>query len=123
MHLSTGQSTRYYLLTKHPSFRCLKLTATLACSGVLVIHLTNSLTRPLFDASQILADLGPVLAGERDLHHTAMAALEIILLAAHAKSGALFRFQERPAMLASVAALRVPLFPETAVFPLLLEPI
>jgi len=81
--------------------------------------LTNSLTRPSLDASQILADLGLVLAGERDLHHTTMAALEIVLLAAHAKSGALFRFQERPPMLASVAALGFPLFPQTAVFPLL----
>ena len=81
--------------------------------------MTNSLPRPSFDPAQILADLGPVLAGERDLHHTAMAALEIITLAVQAKSGALFRFQERPAMLASVAALGFPLFPQTAVFPLL----
>jgi putative nucleotidyltransferase with HDIG domain len=89
------------------------------CSGVLVIHLTNSITRPSFDASRILADLGPVLAGERDLHQTATAALELVMLAAHVKAGAVFRFQEKPAMLASVAALGFPVFPQVAVFPLL----
>jgi putative nucleotidyltransferase with HDIG domain len=81
--------------------------------------LTNSITKPLVDGSRILADLGPVLAGERDLHQTATAALEIVMAAAHAKSAALFRFQEKPAMLASVAALGFPMFPQTAVFPLL----
>ena len=81
--------------------------------------MTNSLTRPSDEPSRILADLGPVLAGERDLQQTATAALEIVMAATRAKSGALFRFQEKPAMLASVASLGFTLFPQTAVFPLL----
>jgi len=83
------------------------------------IQLTNSTTRPSVIASQILADLGPVLTGERDLQRTASAALEVITSAAGTKSGALFRFQERPPMLASVAAAGFPVFPQTAIFPLL----
>jgi len=70
-------------------------------------------------ASQVLADLGPVLTGERDLRTTAMAALQLVMGASNATAGALFRFQEKPAMLASVAASGFALFPQTAVFPLL----
>ncbi|HWX56271.1 MAG TPA: HD domain-containing phosphohydrolase [Verrucomicrobiae bacterium] len=69
--------------------------------------------------TQVLADLGPVLTGERDLRSTAIAALQMVLSAAHASSGALFRFQDKPAMLASIAHSGFALFPQTAVFPLL----
>lgn len=69
-------------------------------------------------ASQVLAELGPVLTGERDLANTAGAALEIILAAVRAASGAIFRFQEKPAMLSSIAAVGFVVFPQTAVFPL-----
>ena len=70
-------------------------------------------------ASQVLAELGPVLTGERDLTHTAGSALEIVMAAAQAASGAIFRFQEKPAMLSSIAAAGFVVFPEVAVFPLL----
>jgi putative nucleotidyltransferase with HDIG domain len=70
-------------------------------------------------ASQILADLGPVLTGERDLRQTAAAALDLVISAVGASSGALFRFQDKPAMLSSIAATGFALFPQTAVFPLL----
>ena len=70
-------------------------------------------------ASQVLAELGPVLTGERDLAHTAAAALEVVMAAVRAKSGALFRYQEKPAMLSSIAASGFLSFPQTAVFPLL----
>ena len=79
------------------------------------IILTNSITRPSFATTRLLADLGPVLTGDRDLYQTATAALDVIMCAAHAKSGALFRFQERPALLASVAALGFDCFPHTAI--------
>src|SRR5260370_13489815 len=69
--------------------------------------------------SHVLADLGPVLTGERDLHQTAAAALQVVMSAANASTGALFRFQEKPAMLASIAASGFTMFPQTAVFPLL----
>jgi hypothetical protein len=59
-----------------------------------------------------------VLTGERDLAHTASAALEIVMAAVRAASGAIFRFQERPAMLSSIASSGFVVFPQTAVFPL-----
>lgn len=74
--------------------------------------------RPPLLASQVLAELGPVLTGERDLAHTAAAALEIVMAAARAASGAIFRFQEKPAMLSSIAYAGFVVFPQTAVFPL-----
>jgi putative nucleotidyltransferase with HDIG domain len=70
-------------------------------------------------STQLLAELGPVLTGERDLAYTAGAALEIVLAAVRASSGALFRFQEKPAMLSSIASAGFVVFPQTAVFPLL----
>jgi putative nucleotidyltransferase with HDIG domain len=76
-------------------------------------------SRPPLLASQVLAELGPVLTGERDLSQTAAGALEIVMAAVRAGSGALFRYQEKPAMLASIAASGFVVFPQTAVFPLL----
>ncbi|MGC2694303.1 MAG: HD domain-containing phosphohydrolase [Candidatus Angelobacter sp.] len=76
-------------------------------------------SRPPLLASQVLAELGPVLTGERDLSQTAAGALELVMAAVRAGSGALFRFQEKPAMLASIAASGFVVFPQTAVFPLL----
>jgi putative nucleotidyltransferase with HDIG domain len=76
-------------------------------------------SRPPLLASQLLAELGPVLTGERDLSQTAAGALEIVMAAVRAGSGALFRYQEKPAMLASIAASGFVVFPQTAVFPLL----
>lgn len=76
-------------------------------------------SRPPLLASQVLAELGPVLTGERDLSQTAAGALEIVMAALRASSGALFRYQEKPAMLASIAASGFVVFPQTAVFPLL----
>jgi putative nucleotidyltransferase with HDIG domain len=76
-------------------------------------------SRPPLLASQVLAELGPVLTGERDLSQTAAGALEVVLAAVRAGSGALFRYQEKPAMLASIAASGFVVFPQTAVFPLL----
>ena len=81
--------------------------------------MTDSFTTPPLLASQVLADLGPVLTGERDLQQTATAALELVMSAARVNSGAIFRFQEKPAMLSSIAAAGFVLFPKVAVFPLL----
>jgi putative nucleotidyltransferase with HDIG domain len=75
-------------------------------------------SRPPLLASQVLAELGPVLTGERDLSQTAAGALEIVMAAVRAGSGAIFRYQEKPAMLASIAASGFVVFPQTAVFPL-----
>jgi putative nucleotidyltransferase with HDIG domain len=90
-------------------------------SGVRATPLGDPLitSRPPLLASQVLAELGPVLTGERDLAHTAGAALEIVMAAVRASSGALFRLQEKPAMLSSIASAGFVVFPQTAVFPLL----
>ena len=69
-------------------------------------------------ASQVLAELGPVLTGDRDLAHTAGAALEVVKAAVRATSAAIFRFVEKPAMLTSIASDGFVVFPQTAVFPL-----
>ncbi|MBZ5523529.1 MAG: HD domain-containing protein [Acidobacteriia bacterium] len=81
--------------------------------------MTNSITKPSIVASQALAELGPVIAGECNLQQTATAALEVVMSCAQAKTGALFCIQERPTMLASVASKGFAFFPQTAVFPLL----
>ncbi|HEV2965187.1 MAG TPA: HD domain-containing phosphohydrolase [Candidatus Angelobacter sp.] len=81
--------------------------------------MTGSLKTPPLLASQVLADLGPVLTGERDLQQTAIAALELVMSAGRINSAALFRFQEKPAMLSSIASSGFALFPKIAVFPLL----
>jgi len=69
-------------------------------------------------ASQVLSELGPVLTEDRDLGQTAGAALEIVKAAVRAASAALFRFNDKPAMLASIAADGFVIFPQTAIFPL-----
>ena len=76
-------------------------------------------SRPSLVASQILAELGPVLTGERDLAQTAAGALAVVMAAMHAGSGALFRFNEKPALLTSIAAQGFMVFPQSAIFPLL----
>ena len=81
--------------------------------------MADTLTNNYDTGWQLLADLGPVLTGERDLRQTAASALQLVMMAANACAGALFRFEEKPAMLASVAVSGFATFPQTAVFPLL----
>jgi putative nucleotidyltransferase with HDIG domain len=69
--------------------------------------------------SQVLAELGPVLTGERDLERTAAGALSIVMPTVGAGSGAVFRFSEKPDLLASVAARGFRVFPHSLIFPLL----
>jgi putative nucleotidyltransferase with HDIG domain len=69
-----------------------------------------------FDA---LADLGPVLAGEGDFASTSRSMLASLLEALDAREGALFTFNERPAVLRSIAAQGFLAFPEPALIPLL----
>jgi putative nucleotidyltransferase with HDIG domain len=78
----------------------------------------NSGTSPSIIAAQALADLGPVLAGESDLQHTAAAALSVAMSLARVSSGALFCLRENPPVLASMAAAGFDSFPRAAVFPL-----
>jgi putative nucleotidyltransferase with HDIG domain len=85
-------------------------------SSILADPLISS--RPPLKASEVLAELGPVLTGERDLAHTASAALEVVKAAVRATSAALFRVNENPSMLSSIAADGFVIFPQTAVIPL-----
>jgi putative nucleotidyltransferase with HDIG domain len=75
-------------------------------------------SRPPLKACQVLAELGPVLTGDRDLAHTAGAALEVVKAAVRTASAVLFRFSESPALLSSIAADGFVVFPPTAVIPL-----
>lgn len=60
-----------------------------------------------------------MLAGERDFARAAAGALALVMSAAHAGSGVLFLFNEKLALLESVAARGFTVFPPTAIFPLL----
>jgi putative nucleotidyltransferase with HDIG domain len=75
--------------------------------------------RRLLLTFEALADLGPVLAGEGDFAQTSRTMLASLLEAVGAREGALFLFNERPAVLRSVAAQGFLAFPEPALIPLL----
>lgn len=68
---------------------------------------------------EALAALGPEMTGERDFAARAGTMLAAILQALDAREGALFVYNERPALLTSAAAFGFALFPDTAVIPLL----
>lgn len=66
-----------------------------------------------------LAELGPELTAERDISESSRSMLTLLMGAVDVHEGALFRFNERPAMLTSLAAAGFALFPDKAVIPLL----
>jgi len=69
-----------------------------------------------FDA---LADLGPVLTGERDFSRTALTMLTSVMDAIGAREAALFAYASEPAVLRSLAARGFTPFAEPGVIPLL----
>jgi putative nucleotidyltransferase with HDIG domain len=75
--------------------------------------------RRLFLTFETLAELGPELTAERDFGETATTMLSLLMEAVGAREGALFTFNDRPAMMASAAAQGYVLFPNPAVIPLL----
>jgi putative nucleotidyltransferase with HDIG domain len=79
---------------------------------------TNNLRR-LLSTVEALSELGPVLAAERDFSETSRQMLSAVMEAAGAREGALFLFNDKPAMLTSVAAYGFALLPEPAFIPLL----
>lgn len=79
---------------------------------------TNNFRR-LLHTVEALSDLGPALAGERDFSETSRLMLAAVMEAAGAREGALFLFQDMPAMLTSAAAEGFALMPEPAFIPLL----
>jgi putative nucleotidyltransferase with HDIG domain len=75
--------------------------------------------RRLLTTFEALSDLGPTLTAERSFSETAPRMLASLLDAVDAREGALFRFNDKPAILSSVASRGFVSFPEPAVLPLL----
>src|SRR6202451_791508 len=87
-------------------------------SHFIVAVQTDNLRR-LLRTVEALSDLGPALTAERDFAETSRLMLSAIMEAAGAREGALFLFNDRPAMLSSVAAQGFAMLPEPAFIPLL----
>ena len=79
---------------------------------------TNNLRR-LLQTVEALSELGPALAAEREFSETSRLMLAALMEAAGAREGALFLFNDRPAMLTSAAAQGFVLLPDPAFIPLL----
>jgi putative nucleotidyltransferase with HDIG domain len=79
---------------------------------------TNNLRR-LLHTVEALSELGPALTAEREFAETSRLMLAAIVEAAGAREGALFLFNDKPAMLTAAAAQGFALIPEPAFIPLL----
>ena len=79
---------------------------------------TNNLRR-LLNTVEALSELGPALTAEREFSETSHLMLSAIMEAAGAREGALFLFNDKPAMLTSATALGFALMPNPAFIPLL----
>jgi putative nucleotidyltransferase with HDIG domain len=79
---------------------------------------TNNLRR-LLHTVEALSELGPALTSQREFSETSRLMLSAIMEAAGAREGALFLFNDKPAMLTSAAAQGFALLPDPAFIPLL----
>src|SRR5262252_1291049 len=79
---------------------------------------TNNLRR-LLHTVEALSELGPALTAEREFSETSRLMLSAVMEAAGAREGALFLFNEKPAVLSSSTALGFALVPDPAFIPLL----
>jgi len=79
---------------------------------------TNNFRR-LLRTVEALSELGPQLTAEREFSETSRLMLSAVMEAAGAREGALFLFNDKPAMLASAAAEGFAMLPEPAFIPLL----
>ena len=79
---------------------------------------TNNLRR-LLHTVEALSELGPALTSQREFSETSRLMLSAIMEAAGAREGALFLFNDKPAMLTSAAAQGFALLPDPAFMPLL----
>ncbi len=75
--------------------------------------------RRLLRTVEALSELGPQLTAEREFSETSRLMLSAVMEAAGAREGALFLFNDRPAMLSSIAAEGFAMLPEPAFIPLL----
>src|SRR6266481_4856019 len=85
----------------------------------LVVAVQTNNFRRLLRTVEALSELGPELAAEREFSETSRLMLSAIMEAAGAREGALFLFNDKPAMLTSAAAQGFALMPEPAFIPLL----
>ena len=79
---------------------------------------TNNLRR-LLHTVEALSELGPALTAEREFAETSRLMLSAVMEAAGAREGALFLFNDKPAMLTSSTAMGFALMPDPAFIPLL----
>jgi len=79
---------------------------------------TNNLRR-LLHTVEALSELGPALTAEREFSETSRLMLAAITEAAGAREGALFLFNDKPAMLTTAASQGFALIPDPAFIPLL----
>ncbi len=79
---------------------------------------TNNFRR-LLHTVEALSELGPALAAEREFSETSRLMLAAIMEAAGAREGALFLFNDKPALLTSAAAQGFALMPDPGFIPLL----
>ncbi len=79
---------------------------------------TNNLRR-LLHTVEALSELGPALTAEREFSETSRLMLSAVMEAAGAREGALFLFNDKPAVLTSATALGFVLMPDPAFIPLL----
>ena len=79
---------------------------------------TNNIRQTL-QAVQALSDLGPALTAERDFSETSRQMLSAVMESAGAREGALFLYNDKPAMLTTASAQGFALMPEPAFIPLL----
>jgi len=79
---------------------------------------TNNLRR-LLHTVEALSELGPALTAEREFTETSRLMLSAVMEAAGAREGALFLYNDKPAMLTSATALGFALLPDPAFIPLL----
>src|SRR5207245_10791243 len=75
--------------------------------------------RRLLRTVEALSELGPALTAEREFSETSRRMRSAIMEAAGAREGALFLFNDKPAMLSSAAAPGFALMPDPAFIPLL----
>lgn len=78
----------------------------------------NQGIRRLLETFGSLADLGPVLAGERDFRDLSHSMLKLVMDAVDVREGVLFTFTEKPAQLNAAAWAGFALFPENGFIPL-----
>jgi putative nucleotidyltransferase with HDIG domain len=79
---------------------------------------TNNFRR-LLQTVEALSELGPALAAEREFSETSRLMLAAIMDAAGSREGALFLFNDKPALLTTAAAQGFALMPDPGFIPLL----